>query len=360
MALAGGGQQGIARLLLVGEQRIEITFAHALGGEEDPRGLHNGDRLLHGDGTERQEVAAALGNRAVGRVLLILGGDDIRQEIHGIGETELVALDHVQRIVLHFHMQRADGAPCAADSIEGAAGTLLQEIGIAQIFARDDAGLCGRTARRLGQTDTAEWQGDAFADIDAGNIDQLQRTATEVADNAVRIGKAADNTKRGEIGLLLAGQHADFLAEDHLRLMDEIGAVFRLARGSGRQRIHGGSAGLLRKRPETMQRGQRALDARRIHAAGLGKTLAEAAHHLLVEQHGRRTAHALVDDEANRVGTDIHDRHRGNSRQTPLRFRFNHAVPVYFLRRPCQPAIAFGALDFKASPRPDRLGLVMK
>jgi hypothetical protein len=32
----------------------------------------------------------------------------------------------------------------------------------------------------------------------------------------------------------------------------------------------------------------------------------------------------------------------------------------YFLRRLFQPAMTLGVLDFRASPRPERLGLVMK
>ena len=114
------------------------------------------------------------------------------------------------------------------------------------------------------------------------------------------------------------------------------------------------------KRLEPVQRLQRPFDALGIHAAGRVDALAEAAHDLFVEQHGRRPAQPLIDHQSNRVRPNIHDGDRGNSRQTPLGFRFYHAIPVYLLRPLSQPAMTFGVLDFKASPRPDRLGLVMK
>ncbi|MNL63910.1 hypothetical protein D3C87_1880810 [compost metagenome] len=109
-----------------------------------------------------------------------------------------------------------------------------------------------------------------------------------------------------------------------------------------------------------MQRPQRALDAVLVHASGGIDALAQTAHDLLVEQHGRSAAQTFVNDKANGVRADIHNGNRADAGQTPLRFRFDHAIPVYLCQLLFQPAISFGALDFRASPRPERLGLVMK
>ncbi|MCY1241521.1 hypothetical protein D9M72_544270 [compost metagenome] len=110
------------------------------------------------------------------------------------------------------------------------------------------------------------------------------------------------------------------MAEDRLRLLDEGRTVARFACCRRGEHIHRYGTRLLRERVEAMQRPERALDAFFVHASGRIDALAETAHHLFVEQHGRRAAQAFIDDKADGVRTDIDNGNRADAGQTPLRF----------------------------------------
>ena len=141
----------------------------------------------------------------------------------------------MQRIVAHLHVQLGNRAPGAADGVEGAAGDVLQNLRALHVAADMAARLDDRSFGMFRQPDAAERQGDALADLSAGDIDKFERTAAEVADDAVGVVIAADDAERGEIGFLLAGQHAHLLTEDDLGPADEIRTVRCVARCSGRQ-----------------------------------------------------------------------------------------------------------------------------
>src|SRR5690606_23103456 len=93
---------------------------------------------------------------------------------------------------------------------------------------------------------------------------------------------------------------------------------------------------------------------------GRDEAAAEAGEHLLVEEDRRRSGDALVDDQTDRVRPDVDNGQRPAVGQPALGVS-DHALPAwaaFFCRLNC--AIRFGACDFRASPRPDRLGFVMK
>src|SRR5690606_12110145 len=101
------------------------------------------------------------------------------------------------------------------------------------------------------------------------------------------------------------------------------------------------------------------------HVDGLGIQMARGMHaateprqHLLVEEDGRRARNAFIDDEANRVRADIDDRNRFPAGQPALRAAVHQPADGFLARLRCE--IRFGGWIFSASPRPDRLGLVMK
>ena len=87
---------------------------------------------------------------------------------------------------------------------------------------------------------------------------------------------------------------------------------------------HGGRACLIGESLETMKSLKRACDAFLVHLAGQGYALAEATENLFVEQDGGRTRQAFVDDQTDRIRSDIDNGDRGDTRKSPLGFRFNH------------------------------------
>src|SRR5262249_19221662 len=119
-------------------------------------------------------------------------------------------------------------------------------------------------------------------------------------------------------------------------------------------------AGLLGKRTEAAELVDGELHRLGIEPARRGNAAAEAGQHFLVEQDGRRARDPLIDDEADRVRSDINDGQGPPILQPALRMG-NHlagARLAFFERLNC--AIRLGACFFSAPPRPDRLGLVMK
>ena len=69
----------------------------------------------------------------------------------------------------------------------------------------------------------------------AVDIDQFERAAAEVADDAVGPVEAGDDAERGQLGLALAGEHVDLGAADLLGRGDEVRAVLGVAAGGGRE-----------------------------------------------------------------------------------------------------------------------------
>ncbi len=98
----------------------------------------------------------------------------------------------------------------------------------------DDAfGALQRFLRQVLQRQTSERQRDAAADAVATHVDQFERTAAEIADDAVGIVDAGDDAERGKLRLARAGQDFNGRAADALGLGDEVGTVGRVAAGGG-------------------------------------------------------------------------------------------------------------------------------
>ena len=66
------------------------------------------------------------------------------------------------------------------------------------------------------------------------HVDQFERAAAEIADDAVRLVEARDDAERRKLRLALAGEHLDALAADALGRGDEFGPVVGIAAGGGR------------------------------------------------------------------------------------------------------------------------------
>src|SRR4029077_10370517 len=77
----------------------------------------------------------------------------------------------------------------------------------------------------------AERQRYTPADPVAADVDQLERAAAEVADDAVRLVNTGDDAERRQMRLARAGQDLDFHPADLFGLGDELGAVRGVAAG---------------------------------------------------------------------------------------------------------------------------------
>jgi hypothetical protein len=142
------------------------------------------------------------------------------------------------------------------------------------------------------------------------DIDQFERAAAEVADDAVGPIKTRNDTERCQLGLALAGDDVDLGAADQLSRGDKVLAVPRIAASGGRQHpqplhLHG-----VAERTEPLKRYERLLHRVRGQQT-LGLHLAaEAGECFLVEQGRRASGYALIDHEPHRVGADVDHRDR--------------------------------------------------
>ena len=146
-----------------------------------------------------------------------------------------VAVHDVQRIAHLRHVQLGERPPGAADRVEGAALAASQQLEVVERILDDLLGLLDRAAGAVLQRKAAERQRGAGLDAGAVDIDQFERAAAEVADDAVGTMKAGNHAERGQLGLALAGNHVDLGAADLLGRGDEVLAVPRIAAGGGRQ-----------------------------------------------------------------------------------------------------------------------------
>jgi len=139
------------------------------------------------------------------------------------------------------------------------------------------------------------------------DVDQLQRAAAEVADDAVRLVHAGDHTERRQIGLALAGKNLDRGAANALGLPDEGVAVARVTAGGGGDRPDPAHVQNVAQRPEAPQRVERGLDGIRRQKTGGLHLAAEASQHFFIEDRRRRPCQRFVDHKAHRVRADIDD-----------------------------------------------------
>ena len=114
-------------------------------------------------------------------------------------------------------------------------------------------------------------------------IHEGDAATAKVADEAVGVVNAGDDTDGGKLGLLGARQHPDRHIEDALGLGDEVGPILRLARGRGGDRLDPGDAHLVDKRTEPAQRSERAGHGIGTETAGGGQRPSEAAQNLFIE-----------------------------------------------------------------------------
>src|SRR6185369_11096287 len=130
-------------------------------------------------------------------------------------------------------MQPRQRAPGAADGVKCAPFARFQQRQLIEGSLDDLLGFFERAPGQVLQREAAERQRDPAADARAVYVDQFERAAAEIADDAVRLVDAGDDAERRELRLAAAGEDGDLGAADALRFGDEGLPVARVAAGGG-------------------------------------------------------------------------------------------------------------------------------
>ena len=229
------------------------------------------------------------------------------REVERLARRNPVIVHDVERIAGLPHVQPRQRAPGAADGIECAALALAENVEALEGIGDQLLGLLDRLAGQVLQGQAAERQRQTVPHAGTVHVDQFERAAAKIADNAVRLVDTGDDAERGEMRLALARQDFDFGATDALGLGDEGTAVPGIAAGGGGDRPNLGDVLNVAQGAEPYQSRERGIDGfLRQEAGGLHLT-AETGEHLLVENRRRRPGQALVNHKAHRVRTDVDD-----------------------------------------------------
>jgi hypothetical protein len=172
--------------------------------------------------------------------------------------------------------------------------------------------------RQILQRQAAERQRDAAANLVAAHVDQFERAAAEIADDAVGFVHARDDAERRQLGLPRARQDLDGDAADALGLGDEVRSVGGVAAGGGGDRIDASDFLDPAQRAEAAKCRQRLVDRVGREQAGALDLTAEAAQRFLVEDRHEAARHRFIDDETNRVRADVDDRDARGVLSRPL------------------------------------------
>ncbi len=307
MSSAAAWMSGSCALLLLLEQRIEQALAHAEHGDHHLLRLDHAHQIFHHQrGVSQQRPAGGVDDFDLGQRL---GVDAVHQarEFERLARGDAVIVHDMERIAGLPHVEAGERAPGAADRVEGAALARAEHVEILKGILDDSFGLLDRLAGDVLQRQAAERQRELGAHARAVHVDQFERAAAQVADDAVRLVHAGDHTERGQIGLALARQNLDRRAADALGLANEGVPVARVAAGGGGDRPDLAHMQNVAERAEAAQRIERGIDGVLRQQAGGLHLAAEAGEHFFVEDRGRRPRQPLIDDEAHRVRADIDD-----------------------------------------------------
>ena len=213
-------------------------------------------------------------------------------------------------------IELADRAPAATDHVEGPPlGRALE--------ARpgDRVGDLAREAtaapRNPRQLQHAERQRCRAPRLATNHLDKLEAAAAKIAGNAVRLRNPRNHTDPREPPLLFAGK--DHWIEAELPYLGkEFLAVRSLAHRRGGDRAGAHHAHLVDQETKAAERRQRALPRRIAQRARLRDVAAQPGHDLFVEDDRGNAAGIRIDDEADRVRSDVDDGDRRGSEHGPL------------------------------------------
>ena len=166
----------------------------------------------------------------------------------------------------------------------------------------------------------AERQGNARADIVALHIDKFQASATHIAHDPISMMKPGNDGERGAVGFLSAAQHFDVATQCFTNFLQKLRAVFGFTGRGGRDHFQLAHLHLLAQNAKPPHRRQRLIDAVIVQQPGFGNAAAQTAQDFLVEKYRRRPRQSFINDQSNRVGTNVDYRNRSNAGQATLGF----------------------------------------
>src|SRR5207245_2679655 len=109
------------------------------------------------------------------------------REVERVGRGYRIAVHYAKRIAALDDVDARQRAPGASDRIKRAAAAALELGQIGQFVPDDTLGALERFVRQVLQGKGAKRQRDTAADTVAAHIDQLERAAAEIADDAIRL-----------------------------------------------------------------------------------------------------------------------------------------------------------------------------
>ena len=227
-------------------------------------------------------------------------------------------MHHLQGIFTLDDVNARQRPPRSSNRVEGPAAAGL-ELGDFRNIVLDDAlGALQRLVRRILQREASQRQRHALTNAVAAHVDQFQRPAAEIADNAVRPVQAGNNAQRGEFSFARPRKNFDWHAADAFGLGDEVRTVAGVAAGRGGDGVDAADLHHPAQRAKPPQRRQRLDDGIGRQQAGGLHLAAEPAQGFLVEDRYQAALHRFVDDETHRIGADVDDRDAGCAFARPL------------------------------------------
>ncbi len=232
--LAGGGHQRVLAALLAVEHRIEQALAHPKRRDHDILRLRDFDQVLEHERGIGEQWTPRVGDHLDLRQRFRADPVHQAREIIGLPGRDDVAVHDVQGIALLPHVQPCERAPSAADRVKGAADAGFEQAGAIERLLDHPLGLFDRLRGDVLERKPAERERDAGVDAVPMDIGEFERTAAEVADDAVGFVEAGDDAKRRQFRLAFARDHLDLGAADALGFDNEGLAVPGVAASGGR------------------------------------------------------------------------------------------------------------------------------
>ena len=226
-------------------------------------------------------------------------------EFKSIGGVDLVIVHYAQGIIGLHPVQTRQRPPSAADGVEVASPAPVQPIDLGELRVDDLTRFFQAAARSVDQAQAAEGKRGGLPGLAVTHVDQLEAAASEITDDAIGAMDAGDDAQGSKLGLLPACEHMNRCIEGALGLRYELRPVLRLARRRRGKDLDPPGADLVEERAKASKRPERPGDGVGGEPPGRGERAPEAAQHLLVEQRARSPGRTLIDDEPNRVRSDV-------------------------------------------------------